>query len=191
MDAPGETPPDLLELLAELRGANTAVPTQFLLRVLPQFRSMVRKHLPPRSPLRLGLDSEDLLQEGLLQLVRQVDQFRGATWAEFLAFVHAILNQKTAQQARRQGVRQGELRSTAAVDSLPANQATPSVDAGAAEDRRRVQELVLGLAEPYRSTMRMRLEGLDNQTIAVRLGVADEVVRQRLSRAVKMVQERW
>src|SRR5436190_13889523 len=86
-------PEDLRQLLSEIRRAAATPGAQVLIAWLPRLRAMARQHLPSQSPLRAGLDSEDLLQEGLLQLVRNVDRFRGSTWAEFLAFVHAILAQ--------------------------------------------------------------------------------------------------
>lgn len=184
-------PQDLLDLQAELRGMRDASSAELLTRILPRLRTMARQNLPPKSQLRLGFDSEDLLQEGLLQLVRQVDTFRGTTWAEFLAFAHSILTQKTAQQARRHTVRRNEFQSTFDSSALPSDDPTPSVNASTAEDKKRVKLLVGTLPEPYREAIELRLQGFENQAIAERLGISEEAVRQRLSRAVKMLQERW
>lgn len=184
-------PKDLVELQAQLRGLREAGPAELVTGLLPRLRAMVRKHLPPQSPLRLGLDSEDLMQEGLLQLVKQSENFRGNTWPEFLAFVERVLSQKSAQQARRHTVRRREFESQIEAATLPSKDPTPSVDASSSEDRRRVQKLVIDLPEPYRAAIQLRLEGLDNQSIAKKLGITDEAVRQRLSRAVKMLQDRW
>ena len=191
MDIPRVMPEDLQQLLQELRAAATSPSNAALLQWLPRLRTMARRHLPAHSPLRVGLDSEDLLQEGLLHLVRNVDQFRGATWGEFLKFVHSILAQKKGQQFRRQQVRARELAPAAASEDLAEDGTTPSVDAMAAEDRRRVRQLVLELPEPYRTTMELRLAGLSNEELAQRLGLGAEALRQRLSRAVRMLKERW
>jgi RNA polymerase sigma-70 factor, ECF subfamily len=184
-------PDDLAALLVELRGSRDSAPATLLFGLLPRLRAMARRHLPPHSPLRAGLDSEDLLQEGLLQLLQNVSQFRGTTWPEFLAFVHSILNQKAVNQVRRQRVRRAEFEPVAQAESLPAEQPTPSVDFAAAEDRRRVQRMVQQLPEPYRAAMLLRIEGLDNAEIAARFALPQDLVRQRLSRAVKLLQERW
>ena len=184
-------PQDLIDLLSQLRGLKEASSAELLMTVLPQLRTMARKNLPSRSPLRLGFDSEDLLQEGLMQLVRQVETFRGTTWAEFLSFAHAIMTQKTAQQARRHTVRRNEFESTFDSSSLTSDDPTPSVNAQAAEDQKRVRLLVETLPEPYRLAIELRLQGMDNASIAERLGITDEAVRQRLSRAIKLLQERW
>jgi DNA-directed RNA polymerase specialized sigma24 family protein len=37
----------------------------------------------------------------------------------------------------------------------------------------------------------LRIEGLDNAEIAARFALPQDLVRQRLSRAVKLLQERW
>lgn len=152
---------------------------------------MARRHLTAGSALRAMIDSEDLLQEGLLQLVRTADQFRGGTWPEFLAFVHAVLAQKKVQQVRRHQVRANEFRDNVPNEDVPAVQPTPSVDMMAQEDRARLRQLIAGLAEPYRTTLQLRLEGVENQDLAQRLGITPEALRQRLSRAVRMLQERW
>lgn len=184
-------PEDLQQLLDDLRRVKASPSAAALLRWLPQLRAMARRHLPAQSPLRVGLDSEDLLQEGLLQLVRSVDQFRGASWGEFLRFVHSILAQKKGQQVRRQQVRQRELRSATSSEELAGATPTPSVDVMANEDRRRVRKLVDDLPEPYRATMQLRLSGLTNEELSAKLGIGGEALRQRLSRAVRMLKESW
>ncbi len=186
-----QRPEDLQQLVDAMRALGAAPTAGTLGEFLPRLRQMARRHLPAESAVRALIDSEDLLQEGLLQLVRNVEQFRGGTWPEFLAFVHAILAQKKQQQARRRQVRAGEFDTSPPQESLPSGQATPSVDAMAQEDRLRLRQLIATLAEPYRTTLMLRLEGLDNDELARRLGVSAEALRQRLSRAVRMLQERW
>jgi RNA polymerase sigma factor (sigma-70 family) len=184
-------PEDLAALLKELRGVRDASVAQLLVSFLPRLRHMARRHLPAQSPLRLGIDSEDLVQEGLLQLVNEVDRFRGSTWPEFLAFVHSLFAQKAAQQARRQRVRKGELGSVHEAADLVGGEATPSVNLSSSEDRKRLRRLLGELAEPYKTVMRLRLDGLDHGEIASKLGITAATARQRLSRAIKMMQERW
>ena len=184
-------PADLEELLGAMRAAANDPQSAVLLEWLPRLRRMARSHFPAHSPLRVGFDSEDLVQEGLLQLVRTVDAFRGTTWPEFLAFVHAVLAQKKGQHVRRHAVRQKEFAPEACSSSVAGPQATPSVDAMAAEDRAKVRRLVNELPEPYRTTMLLRLDGLDADALSARLGITAEALRQRLSRAVRLLQERW
>lgn len=191
MEGRADYPPDLAELLAELRGLRDAAPSERIVAILPRLRSMVRQHMPQKSPLRLRLDSEDLVQEGLMQLVRKLDAFRGSSWGEFLAFVHLILARKTSQQRRRQQPGVGEFAAAADAAAVPSTDPSPSVDVARAEDRRRVIELVRALPDTYRIPLELRLQGLDNEAIAARLGLNVENVRQRLSRGIRTMQERW
>lgn len=184
-------PADLDELIATMRRAAGDLQSTILLGWLPRLRHMARRHLPTNSPLRQGLDSEDLLQEGLLHLVRHVESFRGATWPEFLAFVHTVLAQKAGQQARRAKVRHRENTSQGDAAELPAQHPSPSVDAMAGEDRSRLRDLVAGLPEPYRTTMQLRIDGIEPDAIAARLEITGDALRQRLSRAVRMLKDRW
>lgn len=156
-----------------------------------RLRMVARRHLPAASPLRHGLDSEDLAQEGLLQLIRNLDRFRGKTIGEFLAFASAVISQQAAKQARWQQVRRPELRGGEDAAEHATDLNTPSNDVIAEEDAARLRELVEGLAEPYREALRMRLEGKSNLEIAAELNVREDVIRKRLSRALKEIHGQW
>jgi RNA polymerase sigma-70 factor (ECF subfamily) len=186
-----DRPQDLKELITAMRALGATPPAVALRTFLPRLRQMARFHLPTTSAVRALIDSEDLLQEGLLQLVRNVEQFRGRTWSEFLAFVHAILAQKKLRHRRRHQVRAEEFKSTPPHDSLPAEMPTPSFGAMAQEDRERLRLLLGTLSEPHQAVLLLRLDGMDNGEIAARLGITVETVRQRLSRAIRTLQERW
>jgi RNA polymerase sigma factor (sigma-70 family) len=186
-----DRPEDLKELITAMRALGATPPAVALRTFLPRLRQMARFHLPTTSAVRALIDSEDLLQEGLLQLVRNVEQFRGRTWSEFLAFVHAILAQKKLRHRRRHQVRAEEFKSTPPHDSLPAEMPTPSFGAMAQEDRERLRLLLRTLSEPHQAVLLLRLDGMDNGEIAARLGITVETVRQRLSRAIRTLQERW
>lgn len=191
-DCARSAPDDGLEAMLEmLRACRGDLDVANLAPLVDKLRSMARRHLPAGSGLRRGFDSEDLAQEGLLQLLANLDRFRGTTVAELLAFAKAIVGQQAARQARWQRVRNPELRGGADAADHAEEDRTPSTDAMAAEDKQRLLELVEGLAEPYRSTLRMRLEGKTNLEIAAELGLREELVRKRLSRALKDLHGRW
>jgi RNA polymerase sigma factor (sigma-70 family) len=61
----------------------------------------------------------------------------------------------------------------------------------AQEDRERLRLLLGTLSEPHQAVLLLRLDGMDNGEIAARLGITVETVRQRLSRAIRTLQERW
>ncbi|MCH8947332.1 MAG: hypothetical protein IH789_06845, partial [Acidobacteria bacterium] len=48
------------------------------------------------------MDSEDLTQDTLLHLVQHVQEFRGSTWPEFLAFVQSMIHQQRIDRTRHQ-----------------------------------------------------------------------------------------
>jgi DNA-directed RNA polymerase specialized sigma24 family protein len=185
MPEPNEPPEELLQLLAAARALGAAPDALALREFLPRLRNMARQHSPPESALRAMIDSEALLQECLLQLVRNIYQFRIGSWPEFLTFVHAILAQWQMQPARRNQVRAGELGAKPPHESLPSNQATPSVDIKAQDDRARRRQPIAGLVEPYRLALQPRLDGLDNAAIAAHRGITANALRERLSRAVR------
>ena len=189
-DAPAEPEGDLLVMLDLLRACRDEPGGAPLAEFVARLRRMARRHLPTHSILRRGLDSEDLAQEGLLQLLKNLDRFRGTTVAEFLAFANAILGQQAARQARWQDVRKKELRGGDAAAHAEEPR-TPVSEAMAAEEVRRLRRLVGELAEPYRTALRMRLDGRTNLEIAAELGVREDLVRKRLSRALKELHGRW
>jgi RNA polymerase sigma factor (sigma-70 family) len=88
-------------------------------------------------------------------------------------------------------VRAEEFKPAPPHDSLPANLPTPSFGAMAQEDRDRLLLLLRTLSDSHRAVLQLRLEGMDNAEIAARLGLTVETVRQRLSRAIRLLQERW
>ena len=154
-------------------------------------RSIARRHLPTTSALRHGLDSEDLAQEGVVQLIANLERFRGNTIGEFLAFANAVINQQTAKQARWQKGRKPELRSYEDAQDHATDLNTPSKDAIQEEETQRAKKLVHELPEPYRETVLLRFEGKSYTEIANLLSVSEEVVRKRFSRALKTIQSQW
>ena len=185
-------PEDLAALLQQMRAAKTGGNDQILIRLVAQLRQAAKRYLPTTSPLRIGMDSEDLVQDTLLHLIANVDAFRGKTWAEFLAFTKAITSQRAADQARKARQRGKDPTNPGQVIAdQPSLDPTPSVQAAAAEDKQRLARILEELPDPYRKTLRLRLDGHESATIASMLGVSDDTVRQRLTRALRMLQERW
>ncbi|MDA7936530.1 RNA polymerase sigma factor [bacterium] len=183
---------DGLEAILRLLGACKSDPSgKEVEDLMINLRSIARRHLPATSPLRNGFDSEDLAQEGVIQLIANLDRFRGKTIGEFLSFANAIINQQAAKQARWQKVRRSELRSFENVAEQVSDLSTPSTDAIKEEETKRAKMLVHELAEPYRETVLLRFEGKSYTEIADLLSVSEEVVRKRFSRALKVIQSQW
>ena len=182
--------PDLQELLDELRSCEDAS-SSALASLMTRLRRIARSRLPIRSALRIGFDSEDLSQEGLVQLIANLDHFRGTTMAEFLSFANAIISQQVVRQARWQDVRRTELHGGPEVSEQPAATDTPSANVMSDEAKTKLRTLVSSLREEYREPLVLRLEGLSNADIAARLALREDLVRKRLSRALKELHGRW
>ena len=181
----------LEEFLKDLRACRGASKDVRLGNILLKLRWIARRHLPGTSSLRIGLDSEDLAQEGIVHLLTNIDRFRGDTWSEFFAFAAAIVSQQAAAQARWQRVRKPELRSHEDAHDHARDAKTPSADAEHAEERQRLHSLLAKLSEPYRTPLELRLAGKSNQEIAAILGCKEDLVRKRLSRALAILQGQW
>lgn len=188
-----QIPDDLAEVLALLRSPHQVHGVPKVLEVMASLRQRARRGLPLTAPLRRQIDSEDLVQDTVMDLMGAVHRFRGTTWPEFLAFANAVLAQRATQQRRRARVRAGELSPMAntAEEELPGSSATPSVDAAHLEDMAKLGRLIDALPGDYRRVLRLRLEGLDGPAIAARLGVGEDAVRQRISRALSMLRQNW
>lgn len=158
---------------------------------MTRLRRIARSRLPIRSALRIGLDSEDLSQEGVVQLIANLDRFRGTTMAEFLSFAKAIISQQVVRQARWQGVRRAELERGPDVSEQPAATDSPSANVMSDEAKQKLRRLVGSLREEYRDPLLLRLEGLSNADIAARLALREDLVRKRLSRALKELHGKW
>ena len=181
----------LQQVLKLFRACKTEPSGKEVQELMVGLRAISRRHLPSSSPLRNGLDSEDLAQEGVLQLIANLDRFRGNTLGEFFAFASAVINQQAAKQARWQKVRKLELRSYEDAQDHATDLNTPSKDAIQEEETQRAKKLVHELPEPYRETVLLRFEGKSYTEIANILSVSEEVVRKRFSRALKIIQSQW
>ena len=190
---PPTVPPDLEQLLAELRAARSE-PSALLRRFCSHLHQMARKHLPAGDALRRVLDSEDLAQETLLELIRGIDRFTGTSWNEFFAFARAVLTQRAAEHGRhwRRGKRDPRRLEPLPDAGLPGDGTpTPSRVAITGEDRSRAEALMADLPEPLRAALLLRLSGLDYVLVAARLGISDVAARQRVSRALAWLKAHW
>ena len=181
----------LRELVRDLRDCKARADSAGLLDLMVKLRAIARRHLPPKSVLRLGFDSEDLAQEGIAHLIANIERFRGSTLKEFFAFVTAVISQQAARQARWQGVRKGEIGSSEDAADHASDSRTASANVVGREDVQRLMELVDKLDEPYRSTLLMMMRGRTNAEIAAALDIREDLVRKRLSRALQTLRGQY
>jgi len=185
-------PSDLQDLLDLLHSKSLNEQPEQLLALRRRIWDLAQYQLPTTDPLRREIDSEDLAQLTLLQLVRNGNSFRGTTWEEFFAFVSTIVAQQKVDLARHY-TRDKRIRDdhTLTEHTLERTPPTPSTILTREEDRERLRALILELPPSLRAALEHRLAGRDYAEIAEREQATVESVRQRISRALRVLRERW
>lgn len=148
--------------------------------------------------LRSKLDASDVVQQAILQAHTARDQFRGATEAEWLGWLRAILANALASSARRFTAEARDLgreRSLeVALDQsasrlaclLSADQTSPSAGAVRAEEILGLAQAMAGLPEDQRTVIELHhLKGLPVAQVAEILGKSRPAVAGLLFRALK------
>lgn len=148
--------------------------------------------------LRSKLDASDVVQQAILQAHTARDQFRGATEAEWLGWLRAILANALASSARRFTAEARDLgreRSLeVALDQsasrlaclLSADQTSPSAGAVRAEEILGLAQAMAALPEDQRSVVELHhLKGLPVAEVAEILGKSRPAVAGLLFRALK------
>jgi RNA polymerase sigma-70 factor (ECF subfamily) len=190
------TAPEELDLLVRaLRGARADLGSMMQSDVLRRVRSLCSQRLGAGDRLRGAMDSEDLTQDVLLDLIAAIEEFRGTSWQEFFAFVDALVGRRKVQHSRKLGA--AKRGGFAAPETLPteggvASAASPSGIAAGDEERERAMRLLESLPEDERQPIQWRLlEELSYAEIAHRLGLSEEAARKRVSRGLRRLKERW
>ena len=128
--------------------------------------------------------AEDVAQEALLVALERPPRaaVSGASLRRWLSSVTRTLARQFVRGERRRRYRE-----RVAADALAESRRV--VERG--EMQQRMSELVLGLDEPYRSTILHRyLDGWNASEIAARQGIAPATVRKRLSRGLDKLRQR-
>ena len=137
------------------------------------------------SVLRHSEDAEDCVQDALLKL------YRGESWQQmtneraFLASVvwRLALDRRAARRPAAEEEAELQL-----ADSRP----TPESAVAEDDERELLRELIAGLPEDLRDTLRLSaLEELNSREISELMGVPEGTVRTRLMRARAELQIRW
>jgi len=145
-------------------------------RILREHGSALRRVAASyeREPAR----REDLFQEICLAIWRALPHFRGE--ASVRTFVFRIAHNRGLTHRSRRSPAFGDLDAAAQVaDPRP----DPEREALAGQRRDRLRAAVLALALPARQVLTLALEGLSQKEIGEVLGVSENVVAVRLSRA--------
>lgn len=152
-------------------------------------RRWARSYLTPNDRLRRFIDSDDLCQDVILEIVRGRSNFRGRSMREFFGWADTIMRRRVADRARDvDGM--PDAAADVADESVVGRTRSPTSVAAENDEKERMHERVLGLPEPYRSVIDLKLRGMDHPEIATRLGISPENSRQRYLRALEMLREK-
>lgn len=158
-------------------------------RYRPLLRARARESLPPQVLARI--DESDVVQQTCLLVVRQLDQLRGRTVSEFVAWLlqvhqHNLLNMVEYHRgAARRRIAREQPGAEAAVAHLPGRLTSPSQKAVRGERRRLLEDCISRLPNSQSDAVRMRfLEEASLAEIAERMGRSEEAVAGLLKRGM-------
>lgn len=183
-------------LLARARAGDPAARGELLalyrnfLRILAQ--TQIGRHL------RVRCDASDLVQETLVDALRDFSRFAGVTEAELLAWLRQILVRNLADQVKhhkaqaRNWQRQESLEALldqscqAAHDALARGISSPSAQASRREQAVLLADALARLPADYRDVIVMRnLQGFKFDEIAARMGRSAGAVRMLWARSLE------
>ena len=154
-----------------------------------RFERIVRAHGPALRRIAAAWErdpasQEDLVQEILLALWRALPRFRGD--ASERTFVYRVAMNRALSHRFRHRPR-AEPIDTAAHIADPAK--TPEAEATASQERALLVAAVHSLPHAMRQILTLSLEGLSGAEVADVLGISENNVHVRLSRARRALQE--
>jgi RNA polymerase sigma-70 factor (ECF subfamily) len=175
-------------LLEQSRAGDRAALERLLERLRPYLHLLVRPHLGP--DLAARLESSDLVQESLLNVVRGFDGFRGTDVPQFLAWVGQIVARVAASAGRRHAAGKRDRRREAAgperLAEVAAGSSGPPERAARDEQAARLAAALERLPPAYRDVIQARFfDGLPFADVAARCGRSAAAVRVLCLRAIQ------
>lgn len=156
---------------------------------IPYIRSVVKLYYA-RERLSWN-DSEDLVQDVLLDVYTHLDACKDMTWSKFiswlrLATIHEVYRMVEKQSAKKRGGGGGSHGGRIAQyeDSEPIHRRTPEMIMEEKEQNAEVLRLVAGLDESQRDVFLMALDGAASKDISEELGIPVTTV-YRLAKTAK------
>lgn len=191
----------LASLLAAYRSGDTEAGNRLLQHYEPWLRMLAR--LQFESQFHAKFDPSDIVQQTMLQAVRDFARFRGTTDAELAAWLRQILAHTLAHEIRRYGgTQKRDLAREVPLDQqltqaserlgdiLPAPGTSPSQAVVRQERQVQLAQALERLPEDYREVIVLRnLEGLSHDEVAARMGRNTGAVRMLWVRALTRLRQ--
>lgn len=143
---------------------------------------IARKMLPPNHPARRYVESDDVVDSAIGSGIRRLDEFRGETTSQFLAWLRRIVQSKISSAYRRQ-----KRERALADEPLDKSPSDLLVSVIGKETRRELRRAIERLPATYRIVVELRLLGLTSKEIQDFLGLTPEAIRKRESRATAIL----
>lgn len=189
------------QLLQAFRQGESAAGNQVLRHFEPWLRFLARMQWESR--FHAKFDPSDIVQQAMLEAVRDFAQFRGATEAELAAWLRQILAHALAHEIRRYaGTQKRNLNREVSLDQqltqasqrlgdvIPATGTSPSRALIRQEHELQLARALERLPDDYRDVILLRnLEGLSHEQIAQRLNRNAGAVRMLWVRALARLRE--
>jgi RNA polymerase sigma-70 factor (ECF subfamily) len=185
-----------VHLLRAARGGDRSAMDALFVRYYPITMRIVELRLGRR--IRGNVESEDVVQESLLDVFRGLDHFEMRSDGDFRNWLARIVEHNVRDRFRRVGAekrgggrerRFADLTSTSLSASLlPDGAGTPSGNAAAAELEERIQHVLMNLLQdPYREVIILRkLCGMSYEEVAKSMGYESTgTVRSLYTRAME------
>jgi RNA polymerase sigma-70 factor (ECF subfamily) len=195
--------PSLLRLFHALEQGDAAAQAQLLLRYESWLKLLAHSHV--NAKFQGKFSQSDIVQQTLLEACRDLDQFRGRTEGELLAWLRHILAHVLAHEIRRyRGTQQRDVdrevsleetltqSSRRLADMLAGSGISPSAGAEQHEQEVILADVLARLPQEYREVILLRnLEGLSHEAVAERMGRSVGAVRMLWIRALTRLRQEF
>ena len=189
------------DLLAAFREGRDEAGGELLRRYESWLKLLARLEIDTQ--YRGKFDESDIVQQVLLEAVRDFPQFRGGTEAEFTAWLRRILAHVLAHEFRRyRGTQKRDIAQEVSLeqtlqrsaqrigDTLAASISSPSHRAARNEQELLLADILAHLPADYREVIILRnLEALPHEEVARRMGRNTGAVRMLWVRALAQLRE--
>lgn len=182
-------------LLRQARDGDDSALWRLSEQLRPYLKGIVRRNLGP--DLVSKVDDSDVVQQSMIRAVNKFSDFRGATVAEWQAWLIAIAQNEARNtvrfwhQQRRDAFRERPNDSQKRSDAR-ADQSTPSQIVVRRERAAQLMSAIAQLNEDQQQLITWRhFENLSHQEIANRLGISEAAVRQRWKSVLDKLMQLW